>query len=74
MAESAFDLDGNVIDSIPWYDVEENIQKFSENYPNHVFILRQRSAEEEFEEDPYFSSFYAGNRVSLRPDLIEDAF
>ena len=75
LAENAFDLNGNIIDSVPWYDAEDNLQKFSENYPDYIFILRQRSAEEEFEEEgPYYSSFYAGERVSLRPNLIENAF
>ena len=74
-AENTFDLNGHIIDSVPWYDAEDNLQKFSENYPKHIFILRQRSAEEEFEEKgPYYSSFYAGERVSLRADLIENAF
>lgn len=69
-AENTFDLNGHIIDSVPWYDVEDNLQKFSENYPAHIFILHQRSAEE----GPYYYSFYAGERVSLRPDLIENAF
>ena len=74
-AENAFDLNGHIIDSVTCYDVEANIQKFSENYPAHIFILRQRSVEEEFaEEKPYYSSFYASERVSLRPDLIENTF
>ena len=55
-AEMAFDLNGNINDSVPWYDVEENIKTFSEKYPEHIFIVRQRSAEEEFEEEgPYYS-------------------
>ena len=75
MAQNAFDLNGDVIDSIPWDDVQENIQKFSENYPDYIFILRERSAEEEFQdEEPCFSSFYQGECVSLRSDLIDNAF
>ena len=74
-AENTFDLNGHIIDSVTCYDVEDNLQKFSENYPEHIFILRQRSVEEEFaEEKPYYSSFYASERVSLRPDLIENTF
>lgn len=74
-SENAFDLNGHIIDSVTCFDVEDNIQKFSENYPDHIFILRQRSAEEEFaEERPYCASLYTGEPVSLRADLIQNAF
>ena len=74
-AEMAFDLNGNINDSVPWYDVEENIKTFSKKYPEHIFVVRQRSAEEEFEEEgSYYSSFNAGNFVQLKDQYIHLAF
>ena len=36
--------------------------------------LKNKTEEEFAEEKPYYSSFYASERVSLRPDLIENTF
>ena len=74
-AEMAFDLNGNINDSVPWYDVQENIKIFSKKYSEYIFIVRERSAEEEFaEEGPYYSSFNAGNLMRLKDEYIHSAF
>jgi hypothetical protein len=74
-ASSAFDLDGNIIDSVTWYKVDENIQSFSQNFPSHIFIVRQRSAEEEFsEEGVYYTSFQQGQALTFDRNFLDSCF
>lgn len=47
LAQNAFDLNGDSIDAVPWYNVEKHISSFSRQYPDYSFILYQKSAEPE---------------------------
>lgn len=76
-AQNTFDLNGNRIDSTPWYHVEQNISLFSTKYPEYSFVLGQKEAneDEDYEDgnDEYFQIYHNGKQYD-GGDGIYDMF
>jgi hypothetical protein len=64
-AQYAFDEDGYCIDSMKWYNAEEEIKEFSLKYPNVLFKLRGKG---ESDDDMWLA--FIQNGKSYRKDLI----